>query len=77
MMTEASNRSTADYLAAERTLLALQIGQPTLRTRPYGPSFWFGTARIVLGVAVARSWRCWEQRWLSTSFWFTGHPGYI
>ena len=33
-------------------LQALQSGQPGLQTRPYGPSFWFGTGLIVLGVAV-------------------------
>ena len=33
-------------------LQALQIGQANLQARPYGPSFWFGTALIVLGVIV-------------------------
>ena len=33
-------------------LQALQAGQPNLELRPYGPSFWFGTALILLGVAV-------------------------
>ncbi len=33
-------------------LQALQIGQSNLQIRPYGPSFWFGTALIVLGVIV-------------------------
>jgi putative membrane protein len=33
-------------------LQALQIGQSTLPARPYGPSFWFGTVLIVLGVVV-------------------------
>ena len=33
-------------------LQALQIGQPDFQARPYGPSFWFGTALIVLGVVV-------------------------
>lgn len=33
-------------------LQALQIGQPALHLRPYGQSFWFGTALIVLGVIV-------------------------
>ena len=33
-------------------LQALRIGQPGLQVRPYGPSFWFGTALIVLGVVV-------------------------
>lgn len=33
-------------------LEALQLGQPGLHVRPYGPSFWFGTALIVLGVVV-------------------------
>ena len=33
-------------------LQVLQIGQPNLRARPYGPSFWFGTALILLGVIV-------------------------
>jgi uncharacterized protein (DUF302 family)/uncharacterized membrane protein YidH (DUF202 family) len=33
-------------------LQALQIGQPNLQVRAYGPSFWFGTALIVLGVIV-------------------------
>ena len=33
-------------------LQALQAGQPHFHARPYGPSFWFGTALIVLGVFV-------------------------
>ncbi len=33
-------------------LQALQLGQSSLEVRPYGPSFWFGTALIVLGVIV-------------------------
>src|SRR5579871_5460683 len=33
-------------------LQALQIGQPNYLPRPYGLSFWFGTALIVLGVVV-------------------------
>jgi uncharacterized protein (DUF302 family)/uncharacterized membrane protein YidH (DUF202 family) len=33
-------------------LQALQMGQPNFQMRPYGPSFWFGTALIVLGVFV-------------------------
>jgi len=33
-------------------LQALQVGPPHLELRPYGPSFWFGTALIVLGVIV-------------------------
>jgi putative membrane protein len=33
-------------------LQMLQIGQSSLQTRPYGPSFWFGTALILLGVVV-------------------------
>jgi putative membrane protein len=33
-------------------LQALQIGQSNLQVKPYGPSFWFGTALIVLGVVV-------------------------
>jgi uncharacterized protein (DUF302 family)/uncharacterized membrane protein YidH (DUF202 family) len=33
-------------------LQTLQIGQPNSQFRPYGPSFWFGTALIVLGVIV-------------------------
>jgi uncharacterized protein (DUF302 family)/uncharacterized membrane protein YidH (DUF202 family) len=33
-------------------LQALQIGQPNLQARPYGLSFWFGTALILLGVIV-------------------------
>jgi len=33
-------------------LQALQLGQSSLPIRPYGPSFWFGTALIVLGVMV-------------------------
>jgi putative membrane protein len=33
-------------------LQALQVGSPHLELRPYGPSFWFGTALIVLGVIV-------------------------
>src|SRR6516225_4660052 len=33
-------------------LQALQSGQPGFQARPYGPSFWFGTSLIVLGVAV-------------------------
>lgn len=33
-------------------LQALQISQSNPGPRPYGPSFWFGTALIVLGVFV-------------------------
>jgi len=33
-------------------LQVLQVGRPGFRVRPYGPSFWFGTALIVLGVIV-------------------------
>lgn len=33
-------------------LQALQIGKPALQSGPYGPSFWFGIALIVLGVGV-------------------------
>jgi uncharacterized protein (DUF302 family)/uncharacterized membrane protein YidH (DUF202 family) len=33
-------------------LQALQIGQSNFQARPYGPSFWFGTALIVLSVIV-------------------------
>jgi uncharacterized protein (DUF302 family)/uncharacterized membrane protein YidH (DUF202 family) len=33
-------------------LQALQVGQPNFQARPYGLSFWFGTALIVLGVIV-------------------------
>ncbi len=33
-------------------LQALQISQPNFVPRPYGLSFWFGTALLVLGVAV-------------------------
>jgi uncharacterized membrane protein YidH (DUF202 family) len=33
-------------------LQALRSGQPSFQARPYGPSFWFGTGLIVLGVAV-------------------------
>jgi len=33
-------------------LQALQTGQSNFHARPYGPSFWFGTALIVLGVIV-------------------------
>jgi inner membrane protein YidH len=33
-------------------LEALQGGARTYQARPYGPSFWFGTGLIVLGVAV-------------------------
>jgi uncharacterized protein (DUF302 family)/uncharacterized membrane protein YidH (DUF202 family) len=33
-------------------LQALQIGQTNFQARPYGPSFWFGTGLIVLGVVV-------------------------
>jgi len=33
-------------------LQALQVGRPTLEVGPYGPSFWFGTVIIVLGVLV-------------------------
>jgi putative membrane protein len=39
-------------------LRALQIGQPNLQLRTHGPSPWFGTALIVLGVIVniASTW---------------------
>ena len=39
-------------------LQALQIGQSNFQARPYGLSFWFGTALIVLGVIVnlASAW---------------------
>jgi uncharacterized protein (DUF302 family)/uncharacterized membrane protein YidH (DUF202 family) len=33
-------------------LQALGAGRPDLQARPYGPSFWFGTALILLGVVV-------------------------
>ena len=33
-------------------LQALQAGQSNYQARPYGPSFWFGTGLIVLGVLV-------------------------
>lgn len=33
-------------------LEALQHEQSNFQARPYGPSFWFGTGLIVLGVAV-------------------------
>ena len=33
-------------------LQVLQMGQSNLQARPYGPSFWFGTALILLGVVV-------------------------
>ena len=33
-------------------LEALQVQQPNFQMRPYGPSFWFGTSLIVLGVIV-------------------------
>ena len=33
-------------------LQALQMNQSNMPSRPYGPSFWFGTALIVLGVTV-------------------------
>ena len=33
-------------------LQAMQLGQPSLPVRPYGPSFWFGTVLIGLGVAI-------------------------
>jgi uncharacterized protein (DUF302 family)/uncharacterized membrane protein YidH (DUF202 family) len=33
-------------------LQALQVGQSNFQARPYGPSFWFGTALIALGVIV-------------------------
>jgi uncharacterized protein (DUF302 family)/uncharacterized membrane protein YidH (DUF202 family) len=33
-------------------LQTLEIGQPNFHLRPFGPSFWFGTGLIVLGVAV-------------------------
>jgi uncharacterized protein (DUF302 family)/uncharacterized membrane protein YidH (DUF202 family) len=33
-------------------LQALQIGQSNYQARPYGPSFWFGTGLIALGVVV-------------------------
>jgi uncharacterized protein (DUF302 family)/uncharacterized membrane protein YidH (DUF202 family) len=33
-------------------LQALRIGQPNLLPQSYGPSFWFGTALILLGVIV-------------------------
>jgi len=36
-------------------LQALQVGQPNLPLRPYGSSFWFGTALILLGVMVNAS----------------------
>ncbi|SRR5579871_1606684 len=75
-MEERPRGGPADYLAAERTLLAwirtglalmgfgfvvarfglflqaLQISQSNLHIKPYGPSFWFGTALIILGVVV-------------------------
>jgi len=75
-MTDRRTGGPADYLAAERTLLAwirtglalmgfgfvvarfslflkaLQFGNSNLQTRPYGPSFWFGTALILLGMVV-------------------------
>jgi putative membrane protein len=39
-------------------LQVLQIQQPNFRLQPYGPSFWFGTALIGLGVIVnlASTW---------------------
>jgi len=33
-------------------LQALQLGNANLQARPYGPSFWFGTALILLGMIV-------------------------
>lgn len=33
-------------------LQALQAEHSNFQARPYGPSFWFGTALIVLGVVV-------------------------
>jgi uncharacterized protein (DUF302 family)/uncharacterized membrane protein YidH (DUF202 family) len=33
-------------------LQALQMGQSNFHARPYGPSFWFGTALILVGVIV-------------------------
>jgi uncharacterized protein (DUF302 family)/uncharacterized membrane protein YidH (DUF202 family) len=33
-------------------LEALRIGQANLQVRPFGPSFWFGTALTLLGVTV-------------------------
>ena len=33
-------------------LQTLRLGQPSLPLQPYGPSFWFGTSLILLGVAV-------------------------
>ncbi|HTX33948.1 MAG TPA: DUF202 domain-containing protein [Bryobacteraceae bacterium] len=33
-------------------LQALQVGQSHYAARPYGPSFWFGTGLILLGVVV-------------------------
>jgi len=33
-------------------LKALQLGNSNLQTQPYGPSFWFGTALILLGMVV-------------------------
>jgi uncharacterized protein (DUF302 family)/uncharacterized membrane protein YidH (DUF202 family) len=33
-------------------LQSLAVAQPNAQARPYGPSFWFGTALIVLGVIV-------------------------
>ena len=33
-------------------LKALQLGTSSLQTRPYGPSFWFGTVLILLGMVV-------------------------
>lgn len=33
-------------------LQALQLGQPSLQLRAFGPTFWFGTALILVGVVV-------------------------
>jgi uncharacterized protein (DUF302 family)/uncharacterized membrane protein YidH (DUF202 family) len=75
-MADRPTGAPADYLAAERTVLAwirtglalmgfgfvvarfglfleaLGAGQPNAPVRPYGPSFWFGTGLILLGVVV-------------------------
>jgi uncharacterized membrane protein YidH (DUF202 family) len=40
------------FVVARFGLFLQALGQTSLQIRPYGPSFWFGTALIVLGVVV-------------------------